>query len=67
MAEWHITPDYVINNWTDELLDLMIEKLTERKEREKQVAEGRGRSTPLVEPAELFAKAGNLAKVVNQP
>lgn len=34
MAEWHVTPDYIVNNWTDELLNLMIEKLVERKERE---------------------------------
>ncbi len=34
MAEWHITPEYIINNWTDEKLTLMIEKLAERKKRE---------------------------------
>ncbi|KKL47865.1 hypothetical protein LCGC14_2331230, partial [marine sediment metagenome] len=22
MAEWHVTPDYIVNNWTNELLDL---------------------------------------------
>ena len=32
MAEWHITPDYIVNNWTDELLNLMVEKLTARKQ-----------------------------------
>jgi len=31
MTEWHVTPDYIVNNWTDELLDLMIDKLVERK------------------------------------
>lgn len=34
LAEWHLPPDYIINNWTDEMLNLMIGKLTERKERE---------------------------------
>lgn len=34
MSEWHVTPDYIVNNWTDELLDLMIEKLVERRKRE---------------------------------
>ncbi len=34
MAEWHITPEYIINNWTDEKLALMIEKLAERKKGE---------------------------------
>ena len=36
MAEWHVTPDYIVNNWTDELLNLMIEKLSERKKRESE-------------------------------
>ena len=31
MTEWHVTPDYIVTHWTDELLDLMVEKLTERK------------------------------------
>ena len=31
LSEWHITPDYIVNNWTDELLDLMLVKLAERK------------------------------------
>ncbi len=34
MSEWHVAPDYIINNWTDELFDLMVEKLVERKQRE---------------------------------
>ena len=36
MAEWHVTPDYIVNNWTEELLDLMMEKLAERWERENK-------------------------------
>ena len=34
MTEWHVTPDYIVNNWTDELFDLMVEKFIERKKRE---------------------------------
>lgn len=34
MAEWHLTPEYILDNWTDEELNLMIEKLAERKNRE---------------------------------
>lgn len=41
MSEWHITPDYIVNNWTDELLDLMMAKLIERKRRERKAIEGR--------------------------
>lgn len=33
MSEWHVTPDYIANNWSEELLDLMIEKLGKRYER----------------------------------
>jgi len=40
MAEWHITPDYIMNNWTEELLDLMIEKLVERKKRDVAAIKG---------------------------
>jgi len=41
MSEWHVTPDYIVNNWTDELLDLMLEKLVERKKRELDAVKGR--------------------------
>ena len=40
MAEWHVTPDYIVNNWTDELLNLMVDKLAGRKEREMAAIEG---------------------------
>jgi len=36
MAEWHVTPDYIINNWTDELFSLMVDKLVERKQKETE-------------------------------
>jgi len=31
MSEWHLSPDYIVTHWTDELFDLMVEKLAERK------------------------------------
>ena len=34
MVEWHTTPDYIVNNWTDELFELMVVKMVERKKRE---------------------------------
>ncbi len=58
MAEWHVTPDYIVNNWTNELLTLMCEKLTERKQRIIEARSGK------VSEGELFAKAGSLIKVV---
>lgn len=41
MSEWHITPDYIVNNWTDELFALMIEKLGDRKKMESDAIKGR--------------------------
>jgi len=41
LTEWHITPDYIVNNWTDELLELMLEKLIERKKKESDAIKGR--------------------------
>jgi len=69
MAEWHITPDYIINNWTDEQLNLYIEKLVERKEREMQaiqptsVGDSGGHTVP---DSVFFSRAGNLIKVVKK-
>jgi len=40
MAEWHLPPDYIISNWTDEFLNLMVEKLNERKKREADAIKG---------------------------
>ena len=37
MVEWGTTPDYIVNNWTDELLELMVSKLVERKQRETEI------------------------------
>ena len=70
MAEWHITPDYILNNWTDEQLDLYIEKLVERKKREVQAM--RPASLPgdsggyKVPDSVLFTHASNLIKVVKK-
>ena len=40
MSEWHVTPDYIVNNWTEELLDLMLKKLVERKRKEVNLIKG---------------------------
>jgi len=41
LAEWHITPDYIVSNWTEELLELMVKKLVERKQRESDAISGK--------------------------
>lgn len=60
-----MTPEYIINNWTDELLYLMTLKLSERKERQT----GKAGSTDdpggyKVPDSILFARAKNLIQVV---
>jgi len=58
LAEWHITPDYIVNNWTDELLNLMIEKLTERKGKESKAMKSTSSDSGKVSDDELLAKMG---------
>ncbi len=40
LTEWHLTPEYIIDNWTDEKLLVMVEKRTERIEREAAAMRG---------------------------
>ena len=65
LAEWHITPDHIINNWTDELLDLMVGKFLERKKREIDAIQGKTGEihnlepgTEVVSDTELFRRMG---------
>ena len=64
MAEWHITPDYIVNNWTDELFSLMVEKLAERKERETEKMSGNQPIECKVPVETLAAMSGGMIKVV---
>ena len=67
MAEWQVTPDYIVNNWTDELLELMTEKLVERKLREsgdKGEAETQTSSDRSVDA--LAAMSNGMIKVVRK-
>ena len=58
MAEWHIDPVYIGENWPKELLDLMIEKMAERKNREHDTIQNRGRSEEVITDHQLFARLG---------
>lgn len=65
MVEWHITPDYISNNWTDELFTLMCEKLTERKKRELDAMRDKSQMksrTEVVSDKELFRRIGMKVK-----
>ena len=61
MSEWHVTPDYITNNWTNELLDLMIGKRNERIGQLNQP-----RKSGNVSEDVLFSKASKLIKVVKK-
>jgi len=39
MSEWHVTPDYVVGHWSTELFELMVERLTQRRERQNAAHE----------------------------
>ena len=58
MTEWSITPDYIINNWTDELFELMVDKLVERKKKESNTKSDK----PVESDAMFKAKTSNLIK-----
>jgi len=62
MTEWHIPPEYIFNNWTDEELNLMIEKLVERKERERVHVLRDQTPANFVPDSVLFLRAGNMIK-----
>ncbi|MBU2249731.1 MAG: hypothetical protein KKD77_23495 [Gammaproteobacteria bacterium] len=72
MAEWHVTPDYITNNWTEELLELMVSKLVDRQKRQSGAIEGAQeghRVAPVqndrvVKDTELFRILGRKLKVV---
>ena len=65
MSEWHVTPDYIVNNWTDELFVLMCEKLNERKTGKKPTPSPSylKPGTQVVSDEKLFTLLGNKIKV----
>ena len=65
MVEWGITPDYIVNNWDEDLLNLMLEKLSRRKQKEQEAIQGRGRNLgkTIVSDTELFAQLGGTIRM----
>lgn len=67
MAEWHLTPEWVLDNWTSEELALMVEKLAERKQREVEAIKGSSKGeVTRVSDEDLFAQASSNIKVVKR-
>ncbi len=65
MVEWHLSPDYIVNNWTDELLDLMMQKLIERKDRETEAIQGDSGKTEEFAETPYFGDTGFIKVVKN--
>jgi len=65
MAEWGVTPDYIVNNWDEELLDLMVDRLNQRKQKEQEAMQGRSRNLgkTTVSDTELFSQLGGAIKM----
>ena len=64
LAEWGLTPDYIFDNWTEEVFSLMVEKLVARKARES--GEKKHSGDVKVSEKTLFAQAGKNIKVVEK-
>lgn len=64
MCEWRLTPEYIFDNWTEEVFTLMVDKLVERKARERDSV----KKKPAVNASDemLFAKMGSNVKVVKE-
>ena len=72
MCEWHVPPDYIVANWTDEIMALMLDKLVERRRREAEAIErirhGENTEQPtgdgLVSETEFLQAMGDKIKVI---
>ena len=66
MVEWRLTPEWILDNWTNEEFTLMVEKLAARKQREAEASKGDSKERAVtVSDKELFSRAGNKIKVVS--
>ena len=63
MTEWHVTPDYIMCHWTDELFNLMVVKLAERKTREREAIEGKPKVS---QDGSALKRMGSMVKVVKK-
>ena len=64
MVEWRTTPDYIVNNWTDELFTLMVQKLVERKGREKE-AMNKASGKNITSDGSGLKQMGSMVKVID--
>lgn len=57
LAEWGVTKEHILSNWTDEEFDLMTNKLIERREKEARAWRSGG-PTRVVSDMQFFREAG---------
>lgn len=46
LSEWHLTPEYINENWTEELLALMMSARVEKLKRARRVVTDKGVELP---------------------
>ncbi len=66
MVEWHLTPEYIIANWTDEKFSLLIEKLASRKKGYKKDNPQVAQVDQSVSAEALAATSRGMIKVVTK-
>jgi hypothetical protein len=69
LSEWRLTPEYVLRNWTEEKLMLMLEKRSQRVERLQRLPAGSAsddsppnRPANLVSDSELFGRISQIGR-----
>ena len=58
MVEWRLTPEYILENWSNEKLNIMVEKLVERKQREADAYSGKSSVGNSMPEDQFFKQAG---------
>jgi hypothetical protein len=58
MRVWHVTPEYINQHWTPEIIHLMFEKYSDWVEQCAQPSEEKPRARHHISDMELFAKMG---------
>lgn len=66
MAEWSVTPDYIVDNWPDDLFNLMVEKLAERRRRKVEAVPPGDLGGYRAPDSVLFARAKNMIEVIKK-
>jgi hypothetical protein len=64
LSEWGLTPEWIFDNWTDEELTLMLDKLVARKLELAKAYQGKSIEPEKISDTEMFARLGNKIKKV---